>query len=51
MPMFIATPPDLDGVPFQEVSLGYPEQWARRDLSNGCLREVEFAPSGSAHAA
>lgn len=41
----------LDGVPFQEVSLGYPEQWARRDLSGGCLHEVKLAPLEGADAA
>ena len=41
----------LDGVPFQEVSLGYPEQWARRDLSSSCLHEVNLAPPRNVNAA
>ena len=37
----------LDGVPFQEVSLGYPRQW-RRELGIGnYLREVELSPKPS----
>ena len=38
----------LDGVPFQEVSLGYPGQW-RRELGVGhYLREVELSPGAGA---
>ena len=40
----------LDGVPFQEVSLGYPGQWAGRDLSRGCLQEVRLAPAKGSNA-
>ena len=38
----------LDGVPFQEVSLGYPQQWDRRRGIRSYLREVVMAPRGSA---
>ena len=34
----------LDGVPFQEVSLGYPQQWRQEIGIEGYLREVEIAP-------
>ena len=41
----------LDGVPFQEVSLGYPSQW-RRELGVGhYLREVELSPCAPARSA
>ena len=33
----------LDGVPFQEVSLGYPRQWDRNRGIRAYLREVELA--------
>ncbi len=36
----------LDGVPFQEVSLGYPHQWDRRQGVGAYLREVAMAPRG-----
>ena len=36
----------LDGVPFQEVSLGYPHQWDRRRGVGAYLREVAIAPHG-----
>ena len=32
-----------DGVPFSEVSLGYPEQWSRRPHPHGAPREVPLA--------
>ena len=38
----------LDGVPFQEVSLGYPHQWDRRRGVGAYLREVTLAPRGAA---
>ena len=38
----------LDGVPFQEVSLGYPNQWDRRRGVGAYLREVTLAPRGAA---
>ena len=38
----------LDGVPFQEVSLGYPNQWDRRRGAGAYLREVIRAPRGAA---
>ena len=34
----------LDGVPFQEVSLGYPRQWNRDRGIGAYLREVQLAP-------
>ena len=34
----------LDGVPFQEVSLGYPKQWDPRRGIGAYLREVALAP-------
>ncbi len=34
----------LDGVPFQEVSLGYPRQWDQRRGLGAYLREVIMAP-------
>ena len=34
----------LDGVPFQEVSLGYPRQWDRSRGIGAYLREVALAP-------
>ena len=41
----------LDGVPFQEVSLGYPLQW-RQELGVGhYLREVELSPGTPARSA
>ena len=36
----------IDGVPFQEVSLGYPSQWDRWRGIESYLREVELAPVG-----
>ena len=36
----------LDGVPFQEVSLGYPRQWAPERGIGAYLREVEIAGRG-----
>ena len=36
----------VDGVPFQEVSLGYPTQWDRNRGIDGYLREVALAPTG-----
>ena len=38
----------LDGVPFQEVSLGYPRQWDRRRGVGSYLREVTLSPRGAA---
>ena len=38
----------LDGVPFQEVSLGYPNQWDRRRGIGAYLREVTRAQRGAA---
>ena len=38
----------LDGVPFQEVSLGYPRQWDRRRGIGAYLREVTLAPRDAA---
>ena len=38
----------LDGVPFQEVSLGYPRQWDRRRGIGAYLREVALAPREAA---
>ncbi len=35
----------IDGVPFQEVSLGYPAQWNRVRGIGGYLREVVLAPA------
>ncbi len=37
----------LDGVPFREVSLGYPQQWDRRRGIGAYLREVPIAPQGA----
>ncbi len=37
----------LDGVPFREVSLGYPQQWDRRRGIGSYLREVTLAPRGA----
>ncbi len=37
----------LDGVPFQEVSLGYPNQWESRRGVGAYLRPVRLAPHGS----
>ncbi len=37
----------LDGVPFQEVSLGYPGQWDRTRGIGAYLREVTLAPRGA----
>ena len=34
-----------DGVPFQEVSLGYPREWRRRGHPQGVLRTVPAMPS------
>ena len=36
----------IDGVPFQEVSLGYPSQWDRRRGIGDYLQEVTLAPTG-----
>ena len=36
----------VDGVPFQEVSLGYPSQWDRDRGIGAYLREVTLAPTG-----
>ncbi len=38
----------LDGVPFQEVSLGYPDQWNQKLGIGAYLREVTVAPARSA---
>ncbi|MCY4484840.1 MAG: metallophosphoesterase [Spirochaetaceae bacterium] len=38
----------LDGVPFQEVSLGYPRQWDRRRGIDSYLREVAMTPPRAA---
>ena len=38
----------LDGVPFREVSLGYPRQWNRRRGIGAYLREVTLAPRKAA---
>ena len=38
----------LDGVPFQEVSLGYPRQWDRRRGVAAYLREVIMTPRSAA---
>ena len=38
----------LDGVPFQEMSLGYPKQWDRRRGVGAYLQEVTLAPRGAA---
>lgn len=40
----------LDGVPFQEVSLGYPVQWNERRGIAGYIREVDLAPPSAAAA-
>ena len=37
----------FDGVPFQEVSLGYPRQWNRQRGIGAYLREVTLAPRGA----
>ena len=37
----------LDGVPFREVSLGYPKQWDRRRGIGAYLREVTLEPPGA----
>ena len=37
----------LDGVPFREVSLGYPQQWDRQRGIGAYLREVTLAPRGA----
>ena len=37
----------LDGVPFQEVSLGYPRQWDQGRGVGAYLREVTLAPGGA----
>ncbi len=36
----------IDGVPFQEVSLGYPSQWDQGRGIGDYLREVTLAPTG-----
>jgi len=41
----------LDGVPFQEVSLGYPRQWGRRDVSRVPPFEVDLGSSHGGDAA
>ena len=41
----------LDGVPFQEVSLGYPSQWRREIGMAGYLQEVQLAPARPSTAA
>jgi 3',5'-cyclic AMP phosphodiesterase CpdA len=33
-----------DGVPFEEVSLGYPREWRKRPISPGRLRQILPAP-------
>lgn len=38
----------LDGVPFQETSLGYPKQWDRHRGVGAYLHEVTLAPRGEA---
>ena len=38
----------LDGVPFQETSLGYPKQWDRSRGVGAYLHEVTLAPRGEA---
>ena len=38
----------LDGVPFQEVSLGYPRQWDRRRGIDSYLHEVAMTPRAEA---
>ena len=38
----------LDGVPFQEVSLGYPKQWDRTRGVGAYLREITLASQGAA---
>ncbi len=35
----------LDGVPFHEVSLGYPKQWTRRPRAPHHLYEISLAPA------
>lgn len=39
----------LDGVPFQEVSLGYPRDWNQRHGVSAYLREVTLAASRDQH--
>ena len=39
----------IDGVPFQEVSLGYPNQWHRARGIGHYLREVILAPVHASH--
>ena len=39
----------IDGVPFQEVSLGYPDQWDRGRGIEHYLHEVILAPVRSSH--
>ena len=39
----------IDGVPFQEVSLGYPNQWDRGRGIEHYLHEVILAPANSSH--
>ena len=41
----------IDGVPFQEVSLGYPNQWDRERGIGHYLHEVVFAPAHASHEA
>jgi 3',5'-cyclic AMP phosphodiesterase CpdA len=35
-----------DGVPFEEVSLGYPREWRKRPAAPGRLRQILPAPAG-----
>ena len=39
----------IDGVPFQEVSLGYPHQWDRGRGIGHSLHEVVPAPVRASH--
>ena len=41
----------IDGVPFQEVSLGYPNQWDQTRSIRNYLHEVVLAPAPASHAA
>ncbi|MCY4286905.1 MAG: metallophosphoesterase [Thiotrichales bacterium] len=41
----------IDGVPFQEVSLGYPNQWDQTRSIGNYLHEVVLAPAPASHAA